>query len=144
MNISGIRTYAGFYDYNTIKQSEMRSRQIKEAREATEVTVTEQVNVVKEEVHQTEAVSPVKDNGVQEFTKQYQPDAVYEMKGADSDIFKLDIEKAISDMKKDEVLMEYQFFVNSGMGLETAVKHVSEQFVLQIGWGRQFICRPLF
>ena len=34
MNISGIRTYAGFYDYNTIKQSEMRSRQIQEAKAA--------------------------------------------------------------------------------------------------------------
>ena len=127
MNISGIRTYAGFYDYNTIKQSEMRSRQIQEAKAA-----TEQERAVQEEVRPVEDVvmSVAQDNGAKEFTEQYQPDAVYEMKGADSDIFKLDIEKAISDMKKDEVLLEYQFFVNSGAGLENVVNSVQEQFVL--------------
>ena len=31
MNISGIRPYAGFYDYNSIKAEELRSRQIAEA-----------------------------------------------------------------------------------------------------------------
>ena len=127
MNISGIRTYAGFYDYNTIKQSEMRSRQIQEAKAA-----TEQERAVQEEVRPVEdaVMSVAQDNGAKEYTEQYQPDAVYEMKGADSDIFKLDFEKAISDMKKDEVLMEYQFFVNSAAGLENVVNSVQEQFVL--------------
>ena len=127
MNISGIRTYAGFYDYNTTEQSKIRSRQIQEAK-----VVAEQGNAVQEDVRPVEdvEVTAVRDNGTREFTEQYQLDAVYEMKGADSDIFKLDIEKAISDMKKDEVLLEYQFFVNSGTVPENAVKHVSEQFVL--------------
>ena len=31
MNISGIRTGAGFYDYNSIKINEVRSQQIQEA-----------------------------------------------------------------------------------------------------------------
>ncbi|MCR5687505.1 MAG: hypothetical protein K6G58_05745 [Lachnospiraceae bacterium] len=35
----------------------------------------------------------------------------FEMKGRDSDINSLDIEKAVSDMQKDEALMQYQFFV---------------------------------
>jgi len=127
MNISGIRTYAGFYDYNTTEQSKIRSRQIQEAKVA-----TGQESAVQVEVRSVEdiEVAAVQDNGAWEFTKQYQPEAVYELKGADSDIFKLDIEKAISDMKKDEVLLEYQFFVNSGTVPENAGKHVSEQFVL--------------
>ncbi len=125
MNISGIRTYAGFYDYNTTKQSQIRSQQMKEAKQA-----VEQVNTLQEESRPVEDAGVVQDYGARDFTEKYQPDAVYEMKGADSDIFKLDIEKAISDMKKDEVLLEYQFFVNSGTGLENTVKHVSEQFVL--------------
>ena len=33
--------------------------------------------------------------------------------GKDSDIYSLDVENAISDMKKDDVLREYQFFVGS-------------------------------
>ena len=34
MNISGIRTGAGFYDYNSIKINEVRSQQIQEPRES--------------------------------------------------------------------------------------------------------------
>lgn len=127
MNISGIRTYAGFYDYNTIKQSEMRSQQIQEAKVA-----TMHGHAMQEDTKASEVVAVVSapDNGALDYAEQYQPDAVYEMKGADSDILKLDVEKAISDMKKDEVLLEYQFFVNSGAGLENAVNSVQEQFVL--------------
>ena len=33
--------------------------------------------------------------------------------GKDSDIYKLDVEKALSDMKRDSVLEEYQYFVGS-------------------------------
>jgi len=128
MNISGIRTYAGFYDYNTIKQSEMRSRQIQEAKVAVEqeVSVAEETPVIGEAV-----VVSGTDNGAGDYAKQYEPDTVYEMKGAESDIFKLDMEKIISDMKKDEVLLEYQFFVNSAGGLgNLAAGNVTEQFVL--------------
>ena len=35
----------------------------------------------------------------------------FEMKGKDSDIESLDIEKAVSDMQKDQALMQYQYFV---------------------------------
>ena len=35
----------------------------------------------------------------------------FEMKGRDSDIEALDMEKAVSDMQKDQALMQYQYFV---------------------------------
>lgn len=35
----------------------------------------------------------------------------FEMKGRDSDIDALDIQKAVSDMQKDSALQQYQFFV---------------------------------
>ena len=35
----------------------------------------------------------------------------FEMKGRDSDIELLDMEKAVSDMQKDQALMQYQYFV---------------------------------
>jgi len=37
--------------------------------------------------------------------------ASFEMKGRDSDISDLDMEKAVSDMQKDQALMQYQYFV---------------------------------
>lgn len=35
----------------------------------------------------------------------------FEMKGRDSDIETLDMDKAVSDMQKDQALMQYQYFV---------------------------------
>ena len=35
----------------------------------------------------------------------------FEMKGRNSDINALDMEKAVSDMQKDQALMQYQYFV---------------------------------
>lgn len=37
--------------------------------------------------------------------------------GRDSDIYSLDVEKAIDDMKKDNVLQQYQYFVGSSRNL---------------------------
>lgn len=37
----------------------------------------------------------------------------YSYIGRDSDIFSLDVENAISDMQKDDVLKQYRFFVGS-------------------------------
>ncbi len=35
----------------------------------------------------------------------------FDMKGRESDIETLDLEKAVSDMQKDQALMQYQYFV---------------------------------
>ena len=43
--------------------------------------------------------------------------ASFDMKGKDSDIASLDMEKAISDMKKDSILEEYQYFVGDSKNL---------------------------
>lgn len=111
MNISGIRTYAGFYDYNTIKNHQMRNQQIAELKADAEVVAVDE----QEQKRQDEMVAvaaPVEpDQGAIDYAKQYQPDATYELKGAQSDILHLDVEKALSDMSKDKVLQQYQFFV---------------------------------
>ena len=39
-----------------------------------------------------------------------------EFEGIDMDINKLDVEKALSDMDKDKVLQQYQYFVGTEMG----------------------------
>ena len=106
MNISGIRTGAGFYDYNSIKINEVRSQQIQEARGSEQIPVTgtvEQNDSTDAKVEQIPAAQK-EDYGVADFNAKYQPDASYDLKGVDSDISKLDVEKALSDLKKDQVL----------------------------------------
>lgn len=108
MNISGIRIQAGFYDYNTIKNTQIQ-----------EESVPDTVDAVGKDIHVTEITETERDNkpdhGAAEYAKQYQPDAEYDLKGIASDITSLDVEKAISDMKKDQVLEQYQFFVGERM-----------------------------
>lgn len=131
MNISGIRTYAGFYDYNTIKNQEARNQQIAEAKAQAAETLAVQEEQQCKEANQAIAAPMKPDNGASEYAKQYQPDATYELKGVDSDIANLDVEKALSDMKKDQVLQQYQFFVGeSKVGEELVEKHRDENFYL--------------
>ncbi|MFQ8776242.1 MAG: hypothetical protein ACLR78_00300 [Roseburia sp.] len=102
MNISGIRTGAGFYDYNSIKINEVRSQQIQEARESEQIPVTGTVeqNDSTDAKVRTDTGSTERRLQVADFNAKYQPDASYDLKGVDSDISKLDVEKALSDLKK--------------------------------------------
>ena len=124
MNISGIRTGAGFYDYNSIKINEVRSQQIQEARESEQIPVTgtvEQNDSTDAKVEQIPAAQK-EDYGVADFN------AKYHLKGVDSDISKLDVEKALSDLKKDQVLQQYQFFVGDDAFASTEkLKQVREE-----------------
>ena len=67
----------------------------------------------------------------------YQPDETYELKGAESDISKLDVEKTMSDLEKDKVLEQYQYFVGDqahaiaiDMNTENKIPRSGENFVL--------------
>ena len=124
MNISGIRIQAGFYDYNTIKNTQIQ-----------EESVPNVIDTAGEDTRVAEVTESERDNkpdhGATEYAKQYQPDAEYDLKGIASDITSLDVEKAISDMKKDQVLQQYQFFVGERMsqtGLLYSVCSLSNLF----------------
>ena len=134
MNISGIRPYAGFYDYNSIKASELRSQQIAQNTED-ESLQTQTVPFVQEPV---EDVSAKQNFTSYVFSKTYEPGKSYELKGEDSDIYNLDTQKAISDLDKDQVLKQYQYFVgdknqsvvNKGMDPAEKVHRTGENFTL--------------
>lgn len=130
MNISGIRTGAGFYDYNSIKINEVRNQQIRESMESGPMPVmgaVEQKDSADIEAVQLQTVQKA-DHGAAEFNARYQPDASYELKGVDSDLSKLDVEKALSDLKKDQVLQQYQFFVGDDAFASTEkLKQVKEE-----------------
>ena len=107
MNISGIRPYAGFYDYNSIKAEALRSQQIAEAQPTLSLQQREEPQVTVTEV-------PVEQNfDSYDFAQTYRSGETYELKGKDSDLESLDVQKAVSDLGKDQVLQQYQYFVGS-------------------------------
>lgn len=128
MNISGIRASAGFYDYNDIKSSELRSQQIQQAKTAEQqekqITNPEQDFELRSQQNYTSY----------DYAKQYEPNASYEMKGADKELGLLDVEQVLSDVEKDFVLQQYQFFVGEKkMQLQNSndvMSDLGENFVL--------------
>lgn len=113
MNISGIRPYSGFYDYNSI-QNVGSAASVNNTQKAEEQSQPQQKTA-------GTAVAAQRDTSAQTFNAadyamQYQPEASYDLKGVESDIRSLDVEQAISDLQKDQVLQQYQFFVGESIG----------------------------
>ncbi len=111
MNVSGIRPYEGFYQYNSIKLNELRNQQI-----AASVKAAGQVNsaedTAQEQKEEQDVFAPVNQSfDSYDFAQRYRPDETFDLKGPDSDIESLDAKKAISDLEKDQVLQQYQYFV---------------------------------
>ena len=119
MNISGIRPYAGFYDYNSIKAEALRSQQIAEAQPTISLQQPEEPQV-------TEV--PVEQNfDSYDFAQTYRPGETYELKGKDSDLESLDVQKAVSDLGKDQVLQQYQYFVGSSDAVTKKTNEATQQ-----------------
>lgn len=119
MNISGIRPYAGFYDYNSIKAEALRSQQIAEAQPTISLQQPEEPQV-------TEV--PVEQNfDSYDFAQTYRPGETYELKGKDSDLESLDVQKAVSDLGKDQVLQQYQYFVGSSDAVTKKTNEAAQQ-----------------
>jgi len=125
MNISGIRPFSGFYDYNTIKAAAETGTSVQQA--AKVESAPEQKTAPANQP--AERSSREQSFGAYDYAQFYRPDEKPEMKGAESDIKSLDMEKAISDMRKDQVLQQYQFFVGTREAVET-VTAGSENFDL--------------
>ncbi len=114
MNISGIRPAVGFYDYNSIKQVE--STQVASQSLGTDSTTRVSGNATEAGVQDT-AVRSRQTFGAYDYASQYEPKATYDLKGADSDIHSLDVAKAVSDMQKDELIHQYQYFVGQNLAV---------------------------
>ncbi len=125
MNVSGIRPYAGFYQYNSIKINELRAQQVEAETPVQEVPAVDPA--VEEQKRQEEQAAAREKQTFDSyaFAQQYKPDETYELKGVDSEISKLDAEKAVSDLDKDQMLMQYQYFV--GTKPETGVTQVAQE-----------------
>ena len=128
MNISGIRPTESFYSYNSIKLSELRNQQIAAAKEASVVRVPKEAD----EMSVAENI-PVQNYTSYDYAQRYNPDDIFELKGIDSDITNLDVQKAVSDLDKDQVLQQYQFFVGTESTPISAVSEPAPEKVLRSG-----------
>lgn len=57
---------------------------------------------------------------VQQISLTFNRGEDYSYIGSDSDVASLDMQKAISDMQKDKVLQQYQYFVGESQNLHSA------------------------
>ena len=129
MNISGIRPTAGFYSYNSIKINELRNQQL--------AVTTQDKAAKRESVIEQEEVPVEQTFSSFDFAQTYKPDATYELKGEDSDVSRLDVEKTLSDLEKDKVLEQYQYFVGdraqkvaTDLNTENKMPRSGENFIL--------------
>lgn len=111
MNISGVRPTEEFYKYNTVRINELRSKQILASQNQNE---QEDIKVVMEESLPVDTKEGLSSNvAMSEYEQNQYTGDRDTFKGEDSDIDSLDMQKAVSDLKKDEVLQEYQYFISS-------------------------------
>ena len=109
MNVSGVSPSAGIYTYNSIRLSELRNQQIQAAQEGRSVQAA-QAAQEKLPVH-AEDIRAQQTYTSYNYAQEYRAGEVYDLKGVDADLAKLDVEKAVSDMEKDQILHQYQYFV---------------------------------
>ena len=133
MNVSGIRPNERIYSYNSTKLNELRSQQIAAARESQRQRKLEDLP----EIQVEEWSRPLEQTySSYDYAQEYRAGESYDLKGVDSDINQLDVQKALSDMDKDKVLQEYQYFV--GENLNTYSKKQDDAGVM-LRSGENFI-----
>lgn len=109
MNVSGIRPNQGFYQYNSIRLNELRNQQI--AASSANLSDNAAKEQEKEVAYDRAAIASKQTFDSYDFAQQYRPDEEYNLKGNESDIKNLDTAKAVSELDKDQILQQYQYFV---------------------------------
>ncbi len=103
-----------FYDYNSIENQTVTVGS--ELPAELPQSVTDQAPSAEEYTAPAPSGKSGPDQGAIDYANSYQPDAVSRVEGRGLAILpELDVERAISDMRKDQVLEQYQFFVGTNL-----------------------------
>ena len=91
--------------------------------EADQVSKQEETAVVKDLDLRLDDIKPRQNASLEDISLSLNEPGGFEMKGRESDILSLDMDKAVSDMQKDQALMQYQYFVgdNNLLGSEDGI-----------------------
>ncbi len=121
MNVSGIRPYSGFYNVNVVPPTRQEVEQLEEKaverqKDGASLSISrEAMDVASTSAREKQTF------GSYDYAKQYRPDAdAVKNIGSAADIKSLDVQKAVSDMQKDEALQQYQVFVEPVAGTDAA------------------------
>lgn len=108
MNVSGVKPIAGFHKIQNINivNSPTKVDEIGEAKEKPSVTSVNGGDASSQERDYLKQTFAAKD-----MAKQYDSRKKYDLKGKDSDLSTLDVEKAISDIQKNTLMEQYKSFV---------------------------------
>lgn len=112
-----------YYNYNRIQSAYEDTKKLAATEQSAANSAQQNVNEVKpisEEKDldlRLDSLSSRKNAPLEDISLSLNQNQGFEMKGRTSDIASLDMEKAVSDMQKDQALMQYQYFVgDTGLG----------------------------
>ena len=109
--LKGIDSYqAGLYNRIQNVQNDAAIRKINEQSAAAEEKKQEPSKEVALDLR-LDDIKPRPNATLEDISLSLNDPKPFEMKGKDADIEALDMEKAVSDMQKDQALMQYQYFV---------------------------------
>lgn len=117
MGISGVNGIGGMQDYSI--QAPDYSRQpaktvITEVpQQESRVASSNQIDISPAENTQAAEKKPSANAALEDISITFHKQDDFGYIGRDSDIHSLDVEKAISDMRKDQILQQYQYFVGN-------------------------------
>lgn len=113
MSVSVVGPQPGCYQNNSIKLSGALEPQTPNAEDLQDILPeepgTREPAAGKEDAGLDTADSQSFDS--YDFAQLYRQDETFALKGIDSDINSLDVEKAVGDLDKDQILQQYQYFV---------------------------------
>ena len=117
MAINGLSQYDLYSSYNSINAMDriprVNPQEIGEQGKhvVTDAQAAQQPESPKPLALNLETVRPRKEASLENISLSFKSNSEFEMKGRDSSLKALDIEKAVSDMQKDQSLLQYQYFV---------------------------------
>lgn len=123
MGINGINPYAEpMQNYRMASITTVNAEEVPVSGKNLPENVSGSVTAVSENTRVTPSVEAVekperKDVPLEDISITFNRQEDFGYIGKDSDVRSLDMEKAISDMKKDSVLQQYQYFVGSSRNL---------------------------
>lgn len=113
MSINGLGQFGGFYNnYNVpqIKQVSVEEVQ-KQDQQASQNSKPESLETLAKEYSQPEKPQASRMADLENISLSFNANDTYEYLGKDAAVENLDMMSAISDMQKDQVLQQYQYFV---------------------------------